>query len=188
MVLSSAARRARSLRCHLCSSQAVPSILGSGALITGYAFRRVHHRRAYLWGTVFSQWLCPLLPPALTAPGRWGFREVMVASCSAARFPSSLESRERRRGARVARPRRGLLREAAGPVAPAGVAGHGGTQGRTGCSVRCWGARLGGGEGGRGLREARRGPLRLPRGGGVGQTGTMWRPKLSPCSFMWFPW
>lgn len=92
MVLSSAARRARSLRCHLCSSQAVPSILGSGALITGYAFRRVHHRRAYLWGTVFSQWLCPLLPPALTAPGRWGFREVMVASCSAARFPSSLGS------------------------------------------------------------------------------------------------
>lgn len=23
---------------------------------------------------------------------------------------------------------------------------------------------------------------------GGDQTGTMWRPKLSPCSFMWFPW
>lgn len=92
LVLSSVSRWARSLHCHLCSSQAVPSVLGSGAVVTGYAFRRVHHRRAYLWGTVFRQWLCPLLPPALTAPRRWGSREAMVASCITAQFPSSLGS------------------------------------------------------------------------------------------------
>lgn len=86
------ARWARSLCCHLCSSQTVPSVLGNRVSITGYTHSRVHHRRVYLWGTVFHERHSPI-SLALTAP-RKGSCRVVVASCIASQSPWSPGSRE----------------------------------------------------------------------------------------------
>lgn len=89
LVLFFIASWARSLYCHLCSSQAVPSVLGNRVSVTGYTRWKVHRGRAYLWGTVFREWRSPLLPPALTAPRRRGSCQAMVASCIASQSPWS---------------------------------------------------------------------------------------------------
>lgn len=85
------ARWARSLCCRLCSSQTVPSVLGNRVSITGYTHSRVHHRRVYLWGTVFYEWHSPVFL-ALTAL-REGSCKAVVASCIASQSPWSPGSR-----------------------------------------------------------------------------------------------
>lgn len=89
LVLFFIARWARSLYCHLCSSQTVPSVLGNRVSVTDYVCWGVHHRRAYLWGTVFHERHSPPLSPALTAPRRRASCKAMVASCIASQSPSS---------------------------------------------------------------------------------------------------
>lgn len=79
----------------------------------------------------------------------------------------------------------------------AGCSWHGGAvgaegRGNEGVSVSCGERlvrRLRGEEEGTGMwggTEKVSSPFPGMEGGD--QTGTMWRPKLSPCSFMWFPW
>lgn len=73
------ARWARSLCCHLCSSQTVASLLGNRVSITGYTHSRVHHRSVYLWGTVVHECHSPV-SLALTAPKRGPVRQWLPAA------------------------------------------------------------------------------------------------------------
>lgn len=187
------ARWARSLCCHLCSSQTVPSVLGNRVSITGYTHSRVHHRRVYLWGTVFHERRSPI-SLALTAP-RKGSCRVVVASCIASQSPWSPGSREDFAWLSFTqRCWRAPSGDATWPQAVPGVGGAVGAEGRgnEGVSVSCGERlvrRLHDEEEGTGLwggTEKVSSPFPGMEGGD--QTGTMWRPKLSPCSFMWFPW
>lgn len=74
------ARWARSLCCHLCSSQTVPSVLGNRVSITGYTHSRVHHRRVNLWGTVVHEQHSPLFPWPLPLPERGPVRQWLPAA------------------------------------------------------------------------------------------------------------
>lgn len=195
LVLFFIASWARSLYCHLCSSQAVPSVLGNRVSVTGYTRWKVHHGRAYLWGTVFREWRSPLLPPALTAPRRRGSCQAMVASCIASQSPWSPGSQGDFvwlsfapawwRAPAEAAAWLQALPGAGGVVGAEGRGRVGGSQSRV---VSAWSGafvvkRRTGLWGG---TEKVSSPFPGMEGGG--QTGTMWRPKLSPCSFMWFPW
>lgn len=187
---------ARSLYCLLCSSQAVPSGLGNRVSITGYTCWRVHHRRACLWGTVFCEQRSPLLPLALTAPRRRGSCKAMAASCTASQSPWSPGSQGDFTWLSSAQARwKAPAGEATWPQALPSVGGAVGAEGRGragGVSVLSGERlvrRLRGEEEGTGLwggTEKVSSPFPGMEGGD--QTGTMWRPKLSPCSFMWFPW
>lgn len=114
------ARWARSLCCHLCSSQTIPSVLGNRVSITGYTRSRVHHRRTYLWGTVFHERHSPLFPWPLPLPERGPARQWLPAAL----LPSPLES-WKPRGLCMAELSAGCWRapagEAAWPQADAGV-------------------------------------------------------------------
>lgn len=197
LVLFSIDRWARSLYCHLCSSQAVPSVLANRVSVTGVTHVEESTTEEHIFGEqCFMSVGSPLLPLALTAPRRRGSCKAMVASCIASQSPRSPGSQGDFSWLSFAQARwRAPTGEASWPQALPGVGGAVGAEdrGRAGGVsvssgerlVRC----LRGEEEGTGLwgrTEKVSSPFPGMEGGD--QTGTMWRPKLSPCSFMWFPW
>lgn len=121
----------------------------------------------------------------------------MVASCIASQSPSSPRSQGDFAWLSFARARwRAPAGEATWPQALPTWGERSGRRagGRAGGGVSIWCGerlvrRLRGEEEGTGQwggTEKVSSPFPGMEGGD--QTGTMWRPKLSPCSFMWFPW
>lgn len=129
MVLSSAARRARSLRCHLCSSQAVPSSWGAGRSSQVMRFEESTTEEHIFGEQCLVSGCVPCFPLPLPLPGGGGPTRRWLPAAALPASPRGSGAPER---------------SVRGPASPGAPSGGGGARG----SSRRGGARGDAGEDG----------------------------------------